>query len=246
MRHQTSPSSLSFNTALKVEFQGSRVTSVPTMLEGRRFEIDRPIFVRPRWASWRVCGVGWRGGSTLHTRQGPGFGQMRCHAAFASLFKQGYTEIASPSLRPRPCLRHSVGPAKAHRRADGSEARGRRCVMAGARRTPNRSWNGVRRYALHAGSAPCPGLCEVETGIRRARCLLVGTPGAQGPKCFATPRIPMRSSYCSTGTTWRMLTSSLSRRTCVRRCSDLALMDNLTSPTWMTMSGNPHRDLPNV
>jgi hypothetical protein len=62
-----------------------------------------------------------------------------------------------------------VGPAKANKRADGSEARGHGCVMAGARRKPNRSWNGVKIYAFHAGSAPCPGLCEVETGIRRAR-----------------------------------------------------------------------------
>jgi hypothetical protein len=141
--------------------------------------------------------------------------------------------------------RHSVGPAKANRRAAGSEARGCRCVMAGARRKPSPfvergediclpCWFGTMSRIMRSGDRDTTRMV-----------LFVWPPGAPGPKFFATPRIPMRSYSYSNGTTWRMLVRSLSRRTYVRRCNDLALMDNLTSPTWMT-PGKQQRDPPNV
>ena len=43
------------------------INGIPAMQEGLRFEIDRPIFVRPRWASWRAASLGWRRGSTRET-----------------------------------------------------------------------------------------------------------------------------------------------------------------------------------
>jgi hypothetical protein len=43
------------------------INGIPAMQDGLRFEIDRPIFVRPRWASWRAESLGWRRGSTRET-----------------------------------------------------------------------------------------------------------------------------------------------------------------------------------
>src|ERR1700736_5343030 len=170
---------------------------------------------------------------------------MMPHAAFASLCGHAYTEIASPSLRPRAISPALVGPAKANKRADGSEARRRGCVGG-------RGSSQAKSFVERGEDICLPCWFGTMSRIMRSgdrdttrTVLFVWPPGAQGPKFFATPRIPMKSYYYSNGTTWRMLVRSLSRRTYVRRCKPLALRDNLTSPTWMT-PGKQQRDLPNV
>jgi len=45
----------------------ARYQGVPATQEGLRYEIDRPIFVRSRWASWRAASLAWRRGSTRET-----------------------------------------------------------------------------------------------------------------------------------------------------------------------------------